>query len=104
MGPVIYPRGSHIAKVNRDCIWPPSARASAIVSGAGSAEVNGQYDYDGTKWVKGAYTIEAAPHWSIRSGATIFYTATATEFPWEAPVWIVGAGGSAPPPSVDDIK
>jgi hypothetical protein len=71
------------------------------VAGAGSTVVNGQYDYDGAKWVKGIYTIEAAPHWSMRSGATVYYTAGATEFPGEA-LWIVGAAGTGQIPSVTE--
>jgi hypothetical protein len=102
MKPLIKAAGSYITVLSSDWIFPPGSRMpDANVSGAGSP-VNGRYSYDGTKWANGSVTIEAAPHWSIRSGATIYYTATATEFPWEAPVWIVGAGGTGPVPTVTE--
>jgi hypothetical protein len=102
MGPVTQAKGGFTSKMNRDFLWPPSIRASALVSGAGTAAVNGQYDYDGAKWVKGAIVIDLSPNWSLHSGATIYYTAPVTEFPWDVSAWTVGAGGAAPGPVVLD--
>lgn len=102
--PQITVRGGFIAKLNPAWVWPRSAvtASGAIVSGAGSAGVNGAYDYDGTKWVKGAFVMEiplGSPNWCIRSGATIFYVAPDTEFPWQG-VWAQGVGGTLPVPTV----
>jgi hypothetical protein len=101
MGPAIRQRGAYFAVLNRDWVFPPSARANASVIGAGSPAVNGNYDYDGSKWTKGVYIIDKSPNWTMRDGTTTYYTAAATEFPWQA-IWAVGAGGSAPAPAVND--
>jgi hypothetical protein len=103
MGTISLPRGSYIAKLNRDWLWPPSVRVgNASVLIAGTTAVNGTYIYDGTKWVKGAYVIEKAPNWSLHDATVTYYTAPASDLPWET-AWAVGAGGAAPVPSITEI-
>lgn len=100
MGALICARSTYNARMNRAMIYPPSVAFSAIVSGAGLTAANGQYDYDGSSWSKGVFVMDKSPNWALRTGATIYYTAPVTEFPWEA-IWVISTG-AAPPPFVLD--
>lgn len=110
MYPVAACRGGHVMGAGA------AAASSAIVSGAGTAAVNGTYTERGTSDGKPYYNLEGQPdntgidvivwqtasvRWVIYTNDSMYQSTDAVAFPWLVTTW-VALEGSEPVPTVTE--
>jgi hypothetical protein len=93
-------------------IYTPGAPAAqhygAAVSNSGNSLLDGNYQWNGTLYAKGPFTINKVSNWpsagvtswAILQGANIYYYAPDGPTPWQTGPWVVGSFGAAPAPSL----